>query len=490
MTRLSTSSLHQLAPGPRRFNYDRSALRPRLVHLGLGAFFRAHGALYTEDCNEAGGNWGILGASLKRPDQRNRLAPQDYLYTATQTSAEGRNTRIVGGLVGMLVAPEDPQALVQRLAQPETEIVTLTITEKGYGHDPATGRLNFSHPDIAADLASLQAPRSALGFLVAALERRMQARAKPFTVATCDNLPRNGALLSGLVQEFAAAHGAALARWIAENVRFPASMVDRIVPAETAQDATLVEAATGLHDASPVTHEPFRQWVMEDAFSGPRPRWEEAGAQFVSDVAPFEHAKLRMLNGTHSALAYLGYLAGHETIVDAVNDPPFAAFIQRLWRDEIIPTLKPPTGMDLHLYAAQLLARYQNPAIRHRTWQIAMDGSQKLPQRLLGTLRDQLQAGRGTALLAHAIAGWLRYVEGTDDLGRAIDVRDPLLPLLRQSLAAHEGSKEKIASVLAVEQVFGSSLRHNTAFTGALAQAYGRLASLGARRALASLSQT
>ena len=488
MIRLSAASLTELPSEVQHKVYDRSRLRPRIVHLGLGAFFRAHGALLTEDCNGVDGDWGIVGASLQRPDQRDRLRPQDYLYTATEMSAAGRKTRVVRNLLDVLVAPKNPAALVARMADSATEIVSLTVTEKGYCHEPATGQLRFNHPDIVADLAQPNAPRSTVGFLVAALAARKAQGLKPFTVMSCDNLPRNGALLAGLVRELASAQDQHLADWISENVVFPSSMVDRIVPAQTAADLATVAQETGLKDAAPVSHEPFRQWVLQDQFRGMRPHWEEAGVQFVADVAPFEHAKLRMLNGAHSALAYLGYLAGHETVVDAVGDAPFAAYLQRLWNEEIIPTLAEPQGMALGAYAGQLLERFANPAIRHRTWQIAMDGSQKLPQRLLGTVRDNLTAGRSVTLLATAVAAWLRYVEGVDEHGAPIDVRDPLLPLIRERMNTAGGAN--IEAALSIDAIFGNDLRQRAVFTDAVKSAHASIVTKGVRQTLRSLRQT
>ncbi|PWC28554.1 mannitol dehydrogenase family protein [Teichococcus aestuarii] len=485
--RLSPATLGRLAPGgavllPR---YDRAALRPAIVHLGLGAFFRAHGAHYTEDVlNQAGGDWGILGVSLQRPDQRDRLAPQGGLYTTLERGPDGERARIVGCLLGVMVAPEDPAAVVARLADPETRIVSLTVTEKGYCHDPATGRLNLAHPDIAHDLENPEAPRSAVGFLAAALRRRREAGQAPFTVLCCDNLPHNGALVAGLVRDFAARRDPAFAEWIAAEVRFPATMVDRIVPALAEADLAAAEAATGLADHAPVGHEPFRQWVIEDRF-GPagRPAWEMAGAQLVADVAPFEHMKLRLLNGAHSALAYLGYLAGHETIVDAVSDPVFAAYLRRLWA-EIRPMVPPPPGQDLEAYTEALLARFGNPAIRHRTWQIAMDGSQKLPQRLLSTVRERRAAGLPIPALALAIAAWARYAGGTDETGAPIDVRDPMAAALRARLdAAGTVPAARIAALLAVEALFGTDLPADPAFVSAVTTAYETLLSAGARAA-------
>ncbi|HKM61729.1 MAG TPA: mannitol dehydrogenase family protein, partial [Acidisphaera sp.] len=425
--RLSAATFAQLPTGTARPGYDWQKLEAGIVHLGLGAFVRAHMATYTDDLLAIEpGPWGIAGVSLRRPDQRDLLAPQDGLYTALQRDGAGTDARIVGCLRRMIVAPENPAALVAKMADPPCRLVSLTITEKGYCHDPATGRLDPNHPEIRHDLENAAAPRSAVGLIVAALAARRVAGLPPFTVLCCDNLPHNGRLVSGLVGDFAAMRDDALAQWIEANCAFPSTMVDRIVPATTDQDIAAAAEAIGLYDAAPVTHEPFRQWVIEDNFvARTRPAWDKVGAQIVTDVAPYEHMKLRLLNGAHSALAYLGYLSGYETIADVVADDVFRAYVGKLW-DEIIAVAPPPPGMDLHRYGAELLARFGNTAVRHRTWQIAMDGSQKLPQRLLSTVTERLARNLPIPTLALAIAGWIRYVGGKDEAGQPIDVRDPL----------------------------------------------------------------
>jgi fructuronate reductase len=470
--RLCTATLSRVESGVATPRYDRTTLRPRIVHLGLGAFFRAHGALYIEDVLDVrGGDWGIVGVSLQRPDQRDRLAPQDCLYTTLQRDGSGTRARVVGAVLSVLVAPEDPAAVVALLAARTTSIVSLTVTEKGYCHNPATGRLDPSYPDIVHDLTHPDAPRSAIGFIVSGLAVRRAAGLAPFVVISCDNLPATGRLLGGLVRDFAVLRDSALADWIATNVTFPSTMVDRIVPAMTPADPDNARAAIGLLDAAPVSHEPFRQWVIEDRFgNAERPEWEGAGAQIVADVAPFEHMKLRLLNGAHSALAYLGYLAGHETIFDAVSDPVLNAFVRRLW-DEIVPMVPPPPDTDLRHYTESLLARFANPTVRHRTWQIAMDGSQKLPQRLLGTIRERLHAGLSIPSLALTVAAWIRYVGGVDEAGQPIDVRDPLAVRLR-ALATGE---DAVRNVLTVQSIFATDLPANTAFTTPVTEAYRRL---------------
>ncbi|MEM5582599.1 mannitol dehydrogenase family protein [Roseibium sp. AS2] len=434
-----------------------------IVHLGLGAFFRAFGALYIQEAMaRSGGDWGIIGVSLKSPRMHDQLAPQDFVYTAQELGPDGETLRQVESVVDVLVAPENPEAVLAAMADPAIRIVSLTVTEKGYCHDPATGRLNLEHPDIRADLVN-PVPVSAPGYLVRALARRKAAGLPPFTVLTCDNLPENGRLVRGIVLEFAQAIDPDLAVWIESEGRFPATMVDRIVPATKPEDVDALAAKTGVMDAAPVLHEPFRQWVIEDDFvvaygADARPDLGAVGVELVANVTPYEHMKLRMLNGTHSSLAYLGYLAGHETIAETVADPVFERFVKALWRAEIIPSFQAPPGVDLTNYADALFARYANPGIRHRTWQIAMDGSQKLPQRILGTLSDNLAAGRSSPGLTTAVAAWMIYVSGTDLGGRPIDVRDPLAERLHALSEAAKDTAGGVEALLGVTEIFEPGL--------------------------------
>lgn len=488
MTRLSSATLAALPATVRRPGYDRAALTPGIVHLGLGAFARAHLCEFTDDALETEfGAWGITGASLQRPDQRDRLKPQDGLYTFLKRAPAGPELRVIGSVLGVLVAPESPQALVAKLAAPESRIVSLTVTEKGYCHDPATGRLRADHPDIVHDLADPGAPRSAIGLIVAGLAARKAAGLGPFTALCCDNLPSNGHVLAGLVRDFAALRDDKLAAWIEANGAFPSTMVDRIVPATTEADIAEAASLLGQDDAAPVIGEPFRQWAIEDRFVAGRPRWDVVGAQMVSEVAPFEFMKLRMLNGAHSSLAYLGYLAGHETVADASRDPVFARFLQGLW-DEIIPTVPAPQGVDLKAYAGDLLARFQNSAIRHRTWQIAMDGSQKLPQRLLGTIRERLKAGAPIDHLALGVAAWMAYVAGTDEKGAAIDVRDPLAAeFATRAKAAGRNAAALSEALFGLGAIFGDDLPREDRFTQAVAGHLGNLFQKGAKATAATL---
>jgi fructuronate reductase len=471
------------APPARRL----AAPRPGVVHLGLGAFFRAHGALYLQEAMAAsGGDWGVIGVSLQRPDQRDRLTPQDCVYTVVEKGPDGDRLTTVESVIDVLVGPESPEAVLAAMADPRIRIVTLTVTEKGYRHVPATGALNRADPDVAHDVAHPEAPRTAPGYLVAALARRRAAGLRPFTVLCCDNLPKNGATVRGVVLELARAVDPGLADWIAAEGAFPSTMVDRIVPATKPEDIAAL-AARGIDDAAPVIAEPFRQWVVEDRFvDGARPDLGAVGAQLVADVEPFERMKLRMLNGAHSALAYLGYLSGHATIFEAMSDPALGRFAQRLWAEEIAPTVPAPPGADLAAYAAALRARFLNPAIRHLTWQIAMDGSQKLPQRLMGTARDLLAAGRRLDRVATATAAWMRYATGVDLTGAPIDVRDPLAERLRG--LADPDPAAQAAKMLGVAEVFGTDLPADPRFASAVAAAARRLAEGGVPAALAAVA--
>jgi len=473
-------------PDDPRLTRQGAAPEVGIVHLGPGAFFRAFQAIYTDEAMAAaGGDWGICAVSLQSPTARDQLEPQGGVYTSVTLAPEGPEYHIIGSIARVLVAPDDPEAVLEAMAAPEVRIVSLTITEKGYCHEPSTGRLRLDHPGIMADLANPERPATAIGFLVEALARRHAAGIPPFTVLSCDNLPDNGRLVARVVGDFARARDPALADWIAANVRFPATMVDRITPATTPDDIARLAAAQGYRDEGCVMHEPFRQWVIENEFTdGARPRWDLVGAQLVQSVAAFETMKLRCLNGTHSALAYLGYLAGHQTIADAVADLPFAALCEHLWTHEILPTVPQPEGEDLPAYCAALLERYRNPAIRHRTWQIAMDGSQKLPQRLLGTVRDNLADGRAVPGLALAVAGWMRYVGGIDEAGNSIDVRDPLGARLK----AASDAADTVAALLAIEDVFPPDIAADTRFRTAVTEAYDGLRRHGARAMVEALT--
>lgn len=474
----------------RRWRYDRSALTVGIVHLGIGAFHRAHQAEFTEDAIEAaGGDWGILGVSLRSPAVRDQLTPQDGLYTLMKRGPHGNVLRLIGCVKGVLVAPENPQAVIDAIAAPGTMIVSLTITEKGYCHDPATGTLNPDHPDVMHDWLNPAAPRSALGLIVAGLSTRRSSGLGGLTLLCCDNLPHNGRLLARVLDAYARHNDPALADWIARTVTCPSTMVDRIVPATTPEDIVTLEGQLGARDEGMVKAEPFRQWVIEDRFAGPRPAWDKAGVQLVADVAPFEDAKLRLLNGSHSTLAYLGHLAGYVFVHEAVAQPALAALIRRLMAHEVAPTLAATPGMDLSAYQTDLMARFANPALNHRTRQIAMDGSQKLPQRLLNTVRDQLAAGGPIDILALGVAAWMRYCLGVDEAGAPYAVEDPLsIRFASIAEAAGDDPAAILNGFLGLTPVFGEDLPLSCPFRDCVLAALQSLIKHGAVATIAAYS--
>jgi fructuronate reductase len=461
MPRLSLSSLSELPGSVVRPAYDRTKIKPGIVHLGIGAFHRAHMAVYVEKLLATSPEWGIVGASLRRPDTKEALAPQDGLYTVAIRDASGTRCEVIGSVIQLLDANTERAELIATMADPRIRIISLTVTEKGYCHDPATGELDENHPDIVHDLANPETPVSAPGLIVAAIERRRQAGVAPFAVMSCDNLPSNGKTVARIVTRFAQLRSASLADYVRAEVAFPGTMVDRIVPATTDADRLAIKDIIGLDDAWPIMTEPFTQWVIEDHFPPGRPAFETVGAQLVKDVEPFERMKLRMLNGSHSSLAYLGYLAGNQYVAEVMQSADFVRLIHGLMTEEAMPTLDMP-GVDLGKYRDELLARFANPALNHRTWQIAMDGSQKLPQRLLGTIRDRLQAGEPVTRLALGVAAWMRYVTGVDEQGAAIEVKDPLAAKLRAIAdGAGRHPAKLVDGLLAVREVFGDDLPGN-----------------------------
>lgn len=416
-----------------------------IVHLGVGAFHKAHQAVYTDAAMAAvGGDWRIVGVSLRNSDAATALNPQDGRYTLLTRGADGTTARVVGSIAKVLVAPHDPNAVIEAIADSRTRVVTITVTEKAYGIDPATGGLDTGHKAVDHDLADRDAPRGVVGFIVAGLARRAAAGRAALTVISCDNLPHNGKILKRLVHDFAErAHPRAVG-WIEDNVRFPSTMVDRITPAATPRTLADARAATGFADEAAVETEPFTQWVIENDFAGERPAWEAGGALFVDDVASFEQMKLRMLNGTHSLLAYAGFSAGYETVSDAMGDHALAALVERQM-EAAAATLPPMPGIDLAGYRAALLLRFRNPAIRHLTYQIAMDGTQKLPPRIFAPLAE----GADPAPFAFVIAAWMRYCIGRTDDGTPYALRDPRENEIATCLSGADRNAEAIYDALA-----------------------------------------
>ncbi|PKQ71878.1 D-mannonate oxidoreductase [Aeromonas sobria] len=470
--------------------YDRSKLVSRIVHLGFGAFHRAHQAVYADIlANEHGSDWGYCEVNLIGGEQQIAdLKKQDNLYSVAEMSADAWHCRVVGVVKDAIHAQVDGlEAVFSALTKPEVAIVSLTVTEKGYCHTPATGTLLLDHPLIAHDLANPQQPKSAPGVIVEALARRQAAGLPAFSVMSCDNMPDNGHVTRNVITAYAQALNPELGEWIQTSVTFPSTMVDRIVPAVTAETLEQVAQATGVADPAAVACEPFRQWVIEDNFVAGRPEWEKVGAELVKDVLPYEEMKLRMLNGSHSFLAYLGYLAGYQHISECMQDKNYRRTAKALMLQQQAPTLT-VQGVDLEKYADSLIARYTNPALRHRTWQIAMDGSQKLPQRWLDSICWHLANGSQFDLLALGVAGWMRYVSGEGENGEVIDVRDPLLNRFQAIYTEHGLSCNVVKPLLAIEAIFGPELPQQGAFVDAVTQAYQGLLDHGARHCVTALN--
>ena len=437
--RLSPEGVERLPAVVVRPGYDRRAQRRGIVHLGLGAFQRAHQGLYTDAAMAAGDrDWAITGVSLRSAGVRERLAPQDCLYTVTESGPAGDHIRLVGALREVLVMPEDPARVVAALADAGTRIVSLTITEKGYRRG-ADGGVDLADGEVRSDLDPRQTPRTLYGVLAAAMALRQRQGLAGLTLICCDNLADNGRVLEALLGQFLERRDAPLARWFRSECACPATMVDRIVPAATPAQLAGLEARLSQRDEAAVFTEPFSQWVIEDRFAGPRPRWEVAGAQLVRAVAPYERAKLRLLNGAHSALAYLGLLRGHDFVHQAIADPVLRELVNRLMRVEAAPAIEPAPGQSLQAYADLLLERFANAARPHALSQIAMDGSQKIPQRWLATLRERI--GTPCTALLTALGAWISFVRGDRFV-----VQDPMAA----ELAAlwREAGQEGIAAAL------------------------------------------
>ncbi|RFC61998.1 mannitol dehydrogenase family protein [Fulvimarina endophytica] len=472
--RLDLSALDHLPPSVERPGYARADVTPGIVHLGAGAFHRAHQAVFVDDCLARGEtDWGIIAASLRSADTRDALAGQDWLYTYAERDGASERLRIIGSLVDFLVAPEDPDALIHALADPRIRIVTLTVTEKGYHADPGTGALIEDHPDILHDLADPARPRTIYGFLLAALIRRRAAGALPPTLVSCDNLASNGRLLNACLARFSElALRPDLAAHIREDVACPCVMVDRIVPATSEADRQAIAGRIGFEDRAPVVAEPSFRWVIEDSFSGGRPSLEASGAEFVEDVAPYEHMKLRVLNGAHTAIAAIGQAAGLETVADVVALPPVRAFLDAYWA-EILPTLDPKT--DPEPYAAELRTRFANTALCHRCEQIATDASQKVPQRLLAPLAELRDAGRPSEAVVMAVALWIRSCGRTGEDGAEIRLRDPVFEGPNAPDRDASDASEVVGAFLALGRIVPQALRKDRDFADALHTAYADL---------------
>ncbi|KHN52349.1 mannitol dehydrogenase family protein [Pectobacterium fontis] len=466
--------------------YDRSLLKTRIAHIGFGAFHRAHQAVCADKlAAEHGSDWGYCEINLIGGEQQiEAIRQQDLLWSVSEMADSGWNSRVIGIATRALHAEVDGiEAVLEALSTPDIAIVSITVTEKGYCHHPATGLLNTEHPLICHDLALPAEPRSLPGVILAAIKRRRERQLPAFSVMSCDNMPENGHVTRNVIVQLAEQQDVELARWIERHVTFPSTMVDRIVPAMTEETLETIQGLLGVADPAGIACEPFFQWVIEDNFINGRPGWENAGAELVQNVLPFEEMKLRMLNGSHSFLAYLGYLAGYQYISDCMQDGNLVAAAHHLMLQEQAPTLR-TSGVDLAAYAEALLVRYRNRALKHRTWQIAMDGSQKLPQRMLDSIRWHLANGSRFDALALGVAGWMRYASGVDEQGRPIDISDPLKDAIAETVQHSAEGESRVTALLTLTAIFGEDLPQNPIFVDAVTQRYMSLLAKGVKSTL------
>jgi fructuronate reductase len=468
---LSSATLARLPRAVARPAYDREAILPGVVHFGPGAFHRAHQAWFFESLLPRDSRWGICAVSLRSADVRNALGPQNNLYTLAIRD-QVVTYQVVGAIKEVLVAPQSTETVLQRLCSPHTYVVTLTVTEKGYCL-AADGSLDLTHPDIRRDVLQPRAPHSVVGFLAEALRRRRESHLAPFIVVSCDNLSDNGTKLARATAQFAALADGGLAAWIQNEVSFPRTMVDSITPATTPALKESVAHALGVRDGWPVQREAFTQWVMEDGFRHTAPDWQQVGITLTDDVAGYERAKLRLLNGAHSTLAYMGLLAGYATVAEAMQDDELRAFVRDLMTQDILPSVRAPRGLDPLRYSDAILARFMNPGMRHELAQIACDGSQKLPIRLFGTIDEALDAGRPVERLCVPVAAWMQFVRRTAVQGQPLN--DPLAARLLDIGRACEGNgAADVPAFLALDNLFPAKLRADPRFTRGLIKAYER----------------
>jgi mannitol 2-dehydrogenase len=491
MTALSGPALARLGAGVAVPQYDRSQVTAGIVHIGVGNFHRSHQAMYLDTLMNAGAalDWGICGIGLQASNTRMRdaLAAQDGLYTLVLRHSDGTwDPRVIGSIVEYLLAADDPEAAVEKLAAPATRIVSLTITEGGYNLDAVTGAFNAADPLVAADLRPGAGPRTVFGLVTEALARRRARGIPAFSIVSCDNVPGNGHVSRRAFTAFAHLRDPELARWMTDCVRFPNGMVDRITPQTTEADRAELSARFGIEDQWPVLCEPFTQWVLEDDFADGRPPLEDAGVQLVPDVEPYELMKLRLLNASHQALCYPGYLVGYRLVHEVTADPLFARFLLDYMRDEAIPTLRPVPGVDLDHYARQLIERFSNPEVGDTVARLCSSASDRIPKFLLPVIREQLAAGQPVTRSAAVVAAWARYAEGTDENDEPHELDDALAPRLRA--AARQQRARPAAFLEDNREIFGA-LADDPRFTRVYCAILAALLEHGVRATLADLDR-
>jgi mannitol 2-dehydrogenase len=468
--------------------YERSLVTPGVVHFGVGGFHRAHQAMYHDRLMNEGNSldWGICGVGVLAADRlmRDALDAQDGLYTLVRKDSDGTwEPRVMGSIVEYLFAPDDPQAVIEKMAAPSTRIVSLTITEGGYNISDITGEFDAANPDVVRDLDPDAVPRTAFGLITEALQRRRSHGLAPFTVMSCDNLQDNGRLSQRVFTTFARLRNPDLGDWVEREVRFPNSMVDRITPVTTDADRAKIRERFGIDDLWPVICEPYTQWVLQDAFTSGRPAYEQAGVQVVDNVEPYELMKLRLLNGSHQAMCYFAYLAGYRLVHEAAQDPLFQAFLLGYMDQEATPTLPPVPGVDLNGYKHTLIERFSNPQVRDTIARLCAESSDRIPKWLLPVIRHQLAAGGEIRRSAAVVASWARYAEGVDEQGQPIAVVDRLADRLTR---AARRQREDPDAFIANRDVFGD-LADDERFAAAYRSALASLHRRGARATLESL---
>lgn len=487
-TTLREATLGDLDERVARPAYDRSAMTTGIVHLGVGGFHRAHQAMYVDRLMNHGEalDWGIIGVGVLPHDERivDTLNKQDGLYTLVVKHPDGRREpRVIGSIKTMLHAPSDPEAVLAAMTDPATRIVSLTITEGSYLVDQVTGEFEADHPSIQADLQPDATPSTAFGYIVEALRRRRDAGTAPFTVMSCDNLPGNGDVARKTMTAFARLKDPALADWMSEHVAFPNCMVDRITPVTTPDDIDRLDSEFGVADGWPVVCEPFTQWVLQDEFTDGRPPFEDADVQIVPDVVPYELMKLRLLNASHQALTYLGYLSGYRYAHEVAQDPLFEHFLLGYMTKEGMPSLPDVPGVDLVAYCHQLVSRFANPEVRDTLARLCAESSDRIPKWLVPVIKTNLAAGRPVDRSALIVASWARYAEGIDEDGQPIDIVDHRTEAV---MAAAARQQSEPLAFLEDPTLFGD-LHDNEVFTSSYLASLNSLHDKGARATLEEL---
>ena len=479
-TKLCNANLEQISQRAEVPQYDRDAVTCGIMHMSVGGFHRSHQALYIDDALNAGATeWGICGVGLLPQDKDNiqALADQEGLYTVLERNAKADTARIIGSMKEVMHAPSNPQAVLDRMINPAIKILSLTITEKGYYYDPQ-GNLNTEHPAVKNDLDLSNTPQTVYGYIAQALQQRNAQNIPAFTIMSCDNLPGNGHLTQRLVLEFINLVDTELAQWVKENVSFPNAMVDRITPVTTTPIVQIVNSQFLIDDAWPVICEDFKQWVLEDNFSNGRPPLDTVGVQLVADVEPYEKMKVRLLNGSHSALSYLSYLMGYREVDTAMADPLISKFVRSYMDSDVTPSVPNVPGIDLDAYKDKLIERFSNPAISDQVQRLAEDGSTKIPNAILPCISYQLKNDGSIKFAALALAGWFKYLTAIDEDSNAIEINDPRAEQLTSAITANPQDPTQI---LAISDVFGTKLPANADFLKALNAAMKSLHNHGAK---------